>query len=68
MKLREENNFPSVTTGGKLACKRILYIPWAPQSRNEIDVAAAFKSFIAQAFSYANMYKCKNLGLFSIDE
>jgi len=62
LRLRDEHNFPSTTAGGQLACKRILYIPWSPKTRNEVDVASAFKLFISQAFSYANMQKCKSIG------
>jgi hypothetical protein len=60
--LKSTDQFPGTTPGGALPCKEIIFIPWAPESRDTASVKASLSSFIATAFMQAFSAEYKSIG------
>ncbi|CAF1381804.1 unnamed protein product [Adineta steineri] len=59
--LKLSGAFPGTTSGGTLPCKRILFIPWSPDSRDENSIKSSLNTFIELAFAQANVDGCKSI-------
>lgn len=60
--LKLADQFPDTTSGGTLPCKKIIFVPWTPVSRNPADVKSSLSSFIIIAFQNAFSEGCKSIG------
>jgi hypothetical protein len=60
--LKLAKRFPGTTSGGKLPCKKIMFIPWSPNSRDVADVKKSLSLFMENAFDYARAEGYKSIG------